>query len=256
MGIHIKNEAEIQAMREGGVILSKILKELSEFLKPGHSTMDLERKAEELFEHYNVIPAFKGYHGFPAILCTAVNDEIVHGIPNETPMKKGDIINVDCGVTYKKLHTDSCVALVVGGETDPQSQKLVDTCIEALWKGIAQVKPGNRVGDIGHAIETHVKRNGFTVVKELTGHGIGYNLHEDPYVPNWGKKGKGAALVPGMVIAIEPIIVAGSSQNKTLDDDWTIVTKDGSRAIQHEHTVLVTETGYEVLTLREGEKQL
>jgi len=256
MGIHIKNEAEIQVMREGGKILSKILKEISEFLKPGHSTMDLERKAEELFEKYNVIPAFKGYHGFPAILCTAVNNEIVHGIPNEVPMKKGDIVNVDCGVLYKKLNTDSCVALVVGGETDPESQKLVDTCIEALWKGIAQVKPGNKVGDIGYAIESHVKKNGFSIVKELTGHGIGYNLHEDPYVPNWGKKGKGAALVPGMVIAIEPIIVAGSPQNETLDDDWTIVTKDGKRAIQHEHTVLVTETGYEVLTLREGEKQL
>lgn len=256
MGIHIKTAAEIDAMRKGGKILAAILKELSEFLQPGHSTMDLERKAEELFAHYNVTPGFKGYHGFPAILCTAVNDEIVHGIPNEKPMKRGDIVNVDCGVIYKDLNTDSCVALVVGGETDPESQRLVDTCIQALWKGIAQVKPGNKVGDIGYAIESHVKSKGFNIVKELTGHGIGYKLHEEPYVPNWGKKGKGAALIPGMVIAIEPIIVAGSPQNKTLADEWTIVTKDGKRAMQHEHTVLVTETGYEVLTLREGENQL
>lgn len=256
MGIHIKNAEEIEAMRHGGKILAAILKTLSEYLQPGMSTRDLERKAEELFEHYNVQPGFKGYHGYPAILCTSVNDEIVHTIPNDVPLNKGDILSIDCGVIYKGLNTDSAIAVAVGSETSPEAQKLIDTCMRALWKGVEQVKPGNRVGDIGHAIETAVKQNGFTVVPDLTGHGIGYTLHEDPYVPNHGKRGKGAALVPGMTIAIEPIIVAGSPKYDTLDDDWTIVTRDGSLAIQHEHTILVTETGYEVLTLREGELPL
>lgn len=256
MAINIKTEAEIQAMREGGKILAAILKNLEDYVRPGLSTRDLEKRAEQLFEEHGVKPGFKGYHGYPAILCTSVNDEIVHTIPNDRPLEAGDILSIDCGVVHKGLNTDSAVAVVVGGSTEPRTQKLVDTCIRALWKGIAQVKPGNKVGDIGNAIETHVSQNGFSVVPELTGHGIGYHLHEDPYIPNYGKKGKGAALIPGMVIAIEPIIVAGSTRFDTLDDDWTIVTRDGSMAIQHEHTVLVTESGFEVLTLREGEKAL
>lgn len=254
--VHIKTAKEIDSMRRGGKILGEILSALAAHLKPGMSTWDLEKKAEELFRQFGVDPGFKGYHGYPAILCTSTNDEVVHGIPNKKPLNKGDILSIDCGVLLDGLNTDSAVAMVVGGETNSKAQKLVDICIKAMWEGIKQVKPGNRIGDIGWAIERTVKGAGFSIIKELTGHGIGYKLHEPPYVYNYGKKGTGAALKPGMTIAIEPIIAMGSPKIETLDDDWTIVTQDGSWAIQHEHTLLVTESGYEVLTLRAGEKVL
>lgn len=254
MSVDPKNPAEIQSMRRGGKILAAILSELEAMVAPGVSTWDLEKRAEQLFEEHGVQPGFKGYHGYPAILCTSVNNEVVHSIPNKQPMEKGDILSIDCGVILDGLNTDSAVAVVVGGETEPEVQKFVDCCIRALWAGIKQVKPGNRIGDIGHAIEKVVRDGGFKVVPELTGHGIGYKLHEPPYVYNYGKRGKGLALKPGMTIAIEPIIVMGSPKIETLNDEWTIVTKDDSLGIQHEHTVLVTETGYEVLTLREGEQ--
>ncbi len=256
MGIHIKNADEIQAMREGGKILAAILKDLELYVQPGITTLDIEKKAEQLFKGYMVKPGFKGFHGYPAILCISVNDEIVHGIPNDRVLENGDILSIDCGVKYKNLNTDSAVAIIVGEDTSPKAKKLVNTCKKALWCGIKEVKAGNKVGDIGAAIEKYVKGSGFSIVPSLTGHGIGYQLHEEPHVPNYGKKGKGNALIPGMVIAIEPIIVAGSPKYNTLDDGWTIVTRDGDLSIQHEHSVLVTETGYEVLTLREGEKVL
>ena len=256
MGIHIKNKAEIATMRRGGKILGKILKELSEYLEPGMCTLDLEKKAEELFENHGVIPGFKGYHGYPNILCTSVNNEVVHAIPNKIPMEKGDILSIDCGVLLDGLNTDSAIALIVGGQSAPEVERFVKTCKRALWAGIKTVKPGARVGDIGNAIETVVKKAGFKVIPDLTGHGIGYTLHEEPHVFNYGKKGKGPALKPGMTIAIEPIITMGSPRIETLQDEWTIVTEDDSLSIQHEHTILVTESGYEVLTLREGEKVL
>ncbi len=252
--VHLKNASEIASMRKGGQILGKILKELGEYLKPGMSTWDLEKKAEQLFEFYNVRPGFKGYHGYPAILCTSTNDEAVHGIPNKKPLNAGDILSIDCGVILDELNTDSAIAVIVGNTASPEITKFVNTCIKAMWDGIKQIKPGNKVGDIGHAVETTVKKNGYSIIKELTGHGIGYSLHEAPHVYNYGKKGSGMALKPGMVIAIEPIIAMGSPKIETLEDDWTIATQDGSLAIQHEHTVLVTESGFEVLTLREGEK--
>lgn len=255
MALVAKTANEINAMREGGKILGQILKELGEILKPGMSTWDLEKHAEKLFKHYGVKPGFKGYNGYPAILCTSVNNEVVHGIPNKIPLEKGDILSIDCGVIHKDLNTDSAIAVIVGGETAPIARRLVDTCIRALWKGIEQVKPGNTVGDIGHAIQKTVEAEGFTIIKELTGHGIGYRLHEEPYIFNYGKKGEGEVLKAGATIAIEPKIGLGTAKIDTLDDDWTIVTRDGSLAIQHEHTVLVTETGFEVLTLREGEKR-
>lgn len=245
---------EIESMRKGGKILGEILSAVSSHLEPGMSTWDLEKKAEQLFAQYGVQPGFKGYHGYPAILCTSTNDEAVHGIPNKKPLKKGDILSIDCGVLLDGLNTDSAIAVVVGGETNPKAQKFVDTCIRALWDGIKQVKPGNKIGDIGWAVEKTVKEAGFSIIKELTGHGIGYTLHEPPHIYNYGKKGTGLALKPGMTIAIEPIIAMGSPKIETLEDDWTIATQDGSWAIQHEHTLLVTETGFEVLTLRPDEK--
>jgi methionyl aminopeptidase len=254
--VSIKTPNQIRAMRESGKFLALILAELEKYLETGMSTMDLELKAEELFKKYGVQPGFKGYHGYPNILCTSVNDEVVHAIPNKIPMQKGDILSIDCGVIIDGMNSDSAIAAVVGGETVPEAQRLVDTCIAACWKGIGQVKPGNHVGDIGHAIQTLVEDAGFSIIKELTGHGIGTSLHEPPYVLNYGEPGEGEELVPGMCIAIEPIIAMGKPQIETLDDDWTIITRDGSLAIQHEHTMLITERGCEVLTLRAAERRM
>lgn len=253
MSISIKTPKEIESMRKGGKILGEILYALQNYIEPGMSTMDLEKKAEELFKQYAVQAGFKGYQDYPNILCTSVNNEVVHAIPNDEKMEKGDILSIDCGVIVDRLNTDSAVAIVVGGETLPEVQSFVDTCIKSMWAGINQVKPGNHVGDISHAIQTTVEPQGYGIVPELTGHGIGYALHEDPYVPNIGKAGTGPKLKAGMTIAIEPIITMHSPKIDTLNDKWTIVTKDNSLAIQHEHTVLITEEGVEVLTLRPGE---
>lgn len=252
----IKNAQELKDMRESCRLLALILHELELYLEPGMSTLDLEHKAEELFAKYHAQPGFKGYHGFPNILCTSVNDEVVHAIPNKHPMKKGDILSIDCGVIVGGMNSDSAIAMVVGGETTPEAQALVDTCIKALWAGVAQVKNHCHIGDIGHAIQTVVEDAGFTVIPDLTGHGIGKNLHERPYILNYGEHGNGEELLSGMTVAIEPIICTGDSQIETLDDDWTIVTSDHSLSIQHEHTILVTDKGCEVLTLRPGEVRL
>lgn len=254
--VTIKTPNQIRAIRESGKFLAQILADLEKYLEPGMSTMDLEHKAEALFKQYGVQPGFKGYQGYPNILCTSVNDEVVHAVPNKIPMQKGDILSVDCGVIIDGMNTDSAFAAVVGGETVPEAQKLVDTCIAACWAGIAQARAGNHVGDIGHAIQTLVEAAGFSIIRELTGHGIGTYLHEPPYVMNYGEPGEGEELVPGMCIAIEPIICMGRPEIETLDDDWTIITQDGSLAIQHEHTMLITERGCEVLTLRPGEKRM
>ncbi|MFA6024156.1 MAG: type I methionyl aminopeptidase [Candidatus Gracilibacteria bacterium] len=253
--VSIKTPNQIRAMRESGKALAVILSELEKVLEVGMSTMDLERKAEELFKRYQVQPGFKGYNGYPNILCTSVNDEVVHTIPNKIPMQKGDILSIDCGVIIDGMNSDSAVACIVGNETISEAKRLVDTCITALWSGVAQAKPGNHVGDIGHAIQTIVEAAGFSIIRELTGHGIGTRLHEPPFVCNYGEPGEGEELVPGMCIAIEPIIAMGRPEIQTLDDDWTIITEDGSLAIQHEHTLLITDRGNEILTLREGEKR-
>lgn len=252
--MNLKSSQEIQAMRKAGRILGEILAELKKAVEPGMSTLDLERKAEQLFKQHQVEAGFKGYHGYPNILCTSVNDEVVHAIPNSIPLQKGDILSIDCGVVIDGMNTDSAVAVIVGGESIAEAERLVNTCIQALWAGIAQAKPGKHVGDISHAIQSLVEAEGFTIIKELTGHGIGHHLHEPPYVLNYGNPGEGELLVPGLCIAIEPIICSGKGEIETLDDDWTIVTQDGSLAIQHEHTLVITEKGNEVLTLRPGEK--
>jgi methionyl aminopeptidase len=256
MNIHIKNEAEIASMRRGGKILGEILHTITSELKPGMTTKDLDDHAAKLMEEYKVIPGFKGLYGFPAVVCTPVNNEVVHTIPNNVPLEKGDVLSIDCGVILDRLNTDSAIMLVVGGETLPEAQKFVDACKRSTWAGIKQVKPGNTLGDIGYAIEKVIKEAGYSIVPDLTGHGIGYNLHEEPHVYNFGKRGKGPVLKPGMTIAIEPIVSMGSPKIETLEDGWNIVTKDGSLGGQHEHTILVTESGYEVLTLRPGEVPL
>lgn len=249
----VKNTQELKDMRESCRLLGLILSELEKVLEPGMSTWDLEHKAEDLFARYHAQPGFKGYHGYPNILCTSVNDAVVHALPNKHPLLKGDILSIDCGVIVNGMNSDSAIAMVVGGEADPHAQKLVDACIQALWAGVAEVKAHCHIGDIGHAIQTVVEAAGFHVIKELTGHGIGYKLHERPYILNYGQRGKGEELLAGMTVAIEPIISMGKPAIETLDDDWTIVTRDQSLSIQHEHTILVTEKGCEVLTLRPTE---
>ncbi len=252
MSIHIKNEKEIAAMRVGGKILGEILAALEKMVAPGVTPLMLEAEAERLFKSYGVKSGCKGYHGYPNILCVSVNEQVVHAIPTDIPLKEGDVLSIDCVSIYDDLNTDSAVAVGVG-TLAPISDRLIKTCIQAMWAGIDQVKPGNRIGDISHAIEQVVKNGGFKVVKELTGHGIGYTMHEDPYVPNQGSRGQGALLRPGMTIAIEPIISIGSPKIRELKDHWTLVTIDDSWSMQHEHTVLVTDTGFEVLTLRPNE---
>jgi methionyl aminopeptidase len=252
----VKTREELKAMRETCRILGLILHELEGMVVPGISTMDLERKAEELCKKYQVQPGFKGYHGYPAILCTSVNDEAVHAIPNERKLNEGDILSIDCGVIVDGMNSDSALALVVGKNGSEQARMLVETSIRALWAGIKEVKDGCPIGNIGEAVQKVVEGAGFTVIQDLTGHGIGKGLHEQPYILNYGTAGKGFVLKAGMTIAIEPIICTGNGKIETLDDNWTIVTEDGSLAIQAEHTILVTEQGYEVLSLRPGEKML
>lgn len=253
MQTSIKTEKEIASMRRGGKILGQILSELEKFVRPGITTLDLEKEAEKLFAQHKVQPGFRGYRGYPSILCTSVNEEVVHSIPGKRVLNEGDILSIDCGVLLDGLNTDSAVALIVG-EGSLESKKFVNTCIKAMWAGIKQVKPGNRIGDISNAIERVVRGGGYSIIKDLTGHGIGYKLHEEPYVYNYGKAHSGPVLKPGMTIAIEPIIAMGEPKIKTLEDNWTISTCDNSWGIQHEHTVLVTESGVEVLSLREEEK--
>lgn len=250
----VKSQQEIKAAKESGRILGLILGELEKMVVPGITTLELDLKAEELCQKYKVRPGFKGYHGYPAILCTPVNDEAVHTIPCDRPLEEGDILSIDGGVIVEGMNSDSAVAIVVGEQASDLAKRLVETSIKALWAGIAQVKDGCRVGDIGHAIQTVVEDAGFNVIAELTGHGIGASLHEPPYIMNYGEAGTGAQLRAGMTIAIEPIICAGNGKIETLDDDWNIVTQDGSLAIQAEHTVLITQKGCEVLTLRPGEQ--
>ena len=252
MQTRIKTQSEIQAMREGGKVLAGVLYEIKNFIKPGVTGKQIDEFAQNYIEDHGMIPGFKGYHGFPGTVCLCINNEVVHGIPDKQIIKEGDIVTIDCGVIHKGLNTDSAVTYIVG-KTSENTKKFVKIIQKAMYAGIKEMRPGARIGDIGHAIEKVVKKNGYHIVKELVGHGIGEVLHEEPHVPNFGKKGKGMTLKPGHTFAIEPIVGISTGQIKTLDDNWTIVTPDGSLAGQWEHTVLVTENGYEILTLREND---
>jgi len=242
-----KSQKELKLMKKGGLILQEAQKAIKRQLLPGAVLKDLDRIAEEVILSQNAIPAFKGFKGFPATLCTMVNGEIVHGIPDERAVKEGDIISVDCGVIYKNLVTDAAFTMVVGGaEADPERQKFSDCVYKALLAGCKAAKTGNRLGDIGHAIETTVYAGGYQLVKEYTGHGVGYTMHEEPYIFNYGKAGKGEKLIEGMTICIEPIVCVGNPQNKLLSDGWTVVTCDGKDACQWEHCGVVTKEGLDV----------
>lgn len=250
----IKSQKEIQALAEGGKMLADVLQKVVEAVKPGIATKELDDIAETLIISSGSIPSFKGYNAFgartayPASLCVSINDEVVHGIPSKKRvLKEGDIVGLDIGMKHKGLYTDMAVTVGVG-KIDVDSRKLLDVTRIALDKGIAQVRAGAHVGDIGAAVQTYVEGCGFGVVRELVGHGVGHAVHEEPEVPNFGKEGQGIKLVEGMVLALEPMVVAGSPRVALAKDEWTWKTKDGSRAAHFEHTVAVTKDGAQVLT--------
>ncbi len=250
-GIEIKSPREIEIMRQSGKIVATVLKEISELVKPGMTTADLDAYAEKRIREMGATPSFKGYHGFTGSICSSINNEVVHGIPNpKKVIRTGDVLKVDTGAFFQGFHGDSCITIAVE-EVKPADAKLIRVAEEALYKGIEQVKAGNYLMDIAGAIEDHVKGNGFSVVEDFTGHGVGRNLHEEPSVFNFRtREMPNVKLRKGMTLAIEPILNAGSKHCKTLSDRWTAVTVDNCYSAQFEHTVLVTETGYEILTDR------
>ena len=250
-GIEIKSGREIEIMRQSAKIVATVLKEISEMVQPGMTTADLDAHAEKRIREMGATPSFKGYHGFPASICASVNNEVVHGIPNSKKvLRTGDVVKVDTGAYYQGFHGDSCITIAVG-EVSPEAAKLMRVAEEALYKGIQQVKAGNYLMDLAGAIQDHVEANGLSVVEEFTGHGVGRNLHEEPSVFNFRtREMPNVKLRAGMTLAIEPIVNAGSKFTRILADRWTAVTVDNSLSAQYEHTVLVTENGYEILTDR------
>ena len=245
--ISIKSEREIELLRIAGNIVYETHKYLQPFIKPGITTKELDKLAEDFIRSHNATPSFKGYEGFPGSICTSINQQVVHGIPGNTKLKKGDIISVDIGACYKGYHGDSAWSYKVG-EISGYLQDLLDHTEEALFKGLEQIKPGNRIGDISHAVEECANKYHLGVVKELVGHGVGTSVHEDPEIPNYGVAHTGPVLKKGMVLAVEPMLTLGSPDIVMLDDDWTIETVDYSPSAHFEHTVVVTDDGYEILT--------
>jgi methionyl aminopeptidase len=247
--IQLKSGREIDLMAMGGKILHATVETLTAAVRPGISTGELDEIAERFIRsHEGAVPAFKGLYGFPGSICTSVNSEIVHGIPSKKRvLKEGDIVSLDVGVGYKGYFTDSAVTVPVG-KIGPEAQRLLDVTKEALGAGIAAAKPGNHIGDIGAAVQAVVERAGYSVVRDLVGHGIGVEFHEDPQVPNYGKPKRREKLVPGLTLAIEPMVNVGGPATKTLADRWTIVTVDGTLSAHFEHTVAITESGARVLT--------
>ncbi len=250
-GVEIKSEREIDIMRQAAKIVATVLKEISEMVEPGMTTADLDAYAEKRIREMDASPSFKGYHGFPGSICSSINNEVVHGIPSRKKViRLGDVLKVDTGAYYNGFHGDSCITIAVGQVT-PDAAKLIRVAEETLYKGIEQVKEGAYLLDIAGAIEDHVKANGFSVVEDFTGHGVGRNLHEEPSVFNFRTRElPNVKLKAGMTLAIEPILNAGSKFTRTLSDKWTAVTVDNSLSAQFEHTVLVTVDGYEILTDR------
>ena len=246
--ITIKSKREIELMKEAGAIVAYVLKEIEKYIKPGVSTLELDAIAENMIRSKGAIPSFKGYEGFPASICTSINNMLVHGIPSaKAILHEGDIISIDCGAMKHGYHGDAAYTYTVG-KIDPKHQKLLDVTKQSLYEGLKQVKAGNRVGDISHAIQTYVESFGFSLPIEYTGHGIGQNMHEDPAIPNVGLSGTLERLKEGMCIAIEPMVFMGKPYCRTLSDGWGVVSKDGSWAAHYEHTVIVTDDGYEITT--------
>lgn len=249
MAVSIKSEREIQLMRESCKILAKVYEELEKAIRPGISTKELDVLAEKLIRSYDCIPNFLNYNGFPATICASVNEAVVHGIPDRhTILRDGDIISIDCGCIYKGYHSDAARTYAVGN-ISPEVQKLMDVTKQSFFEGIKMAKAGNHLYDISNAIDDYVTPYGYGIVKDLVGHGIGTGLHEDPQVPNFRQKRKGLLLQPGMTLAIEPMINLGTWEVEFLDDDWTVVTRDGLPSAHYENTILITDGEPEILTL-------
>ncbi len=248
MAILIKSAAEIEKMRVSGIALRQVHEAVRDTVRVGASTMDLERAADAKIKEIGARSAFKGYHDFPAVLCTSVNHQVIHGIPNDrTVLRDGDVVSVDCGVVVNGFYSDCAVTYPVGTPS-AATAKLLRVTEASLYAAIEKAQPGGRLGDIGWAVQSLCEAEGYGVVREFVGHGIGKSMHEDPQVPNVGNAGKGPRLKPGMVLAIEPMINAGSAEVKVLEDGWTAITVDGSVSAHFEHTVAITKTGPMILT--------
>lgn len=247
--INIRTPDEIELLKKAGEIVADTHKYLQQYIKPGITTKELDEKAYNFIINSKATPSFKGYDGFPASICTSINEEVVHGIPSNRRLKEGDIISIDIGVCYKGYHSDSAWTYPVG-KIDADKQYLLEHTERALFVGLSVIKEGIRVGDIGYAIEQYIKKHNLGIVRELVGHGVGQNLHELPDIPNYGQKNTGPILKEGMVIAVEPMINLGTENIYILDDDWTIVTADNKPSAHFEHTILVTKDGYIILTKR------
>ncbi|HVO84344.1 MAG TPA: type I methionyl aminopeptidase [Syntrophobacteria bacterium] len=246
--IHLKSPQELAIMRGANRIVAEILAELATRVTPGVTTMELNDLSETLATNHRVRPAFKGYRGFPCALCVSVNEEVVHGIPSRSRvLRQGDVVSLDFGVIYRDFYGDAAITLAVG-EVDEAARALLQTAEEALYRGISRAVAGNHLSDISHAVQSHVERRGYSVVKEFTGHGIGRGLHEDPQVPNFGRPGMGVQLKAGMVLAIEPMVNQGESAIEILQDGWTAVTTDRRLSVHFEHSVAITDNGPEILS--------
>lgn len=245
--ITIKSDREIELLKKAGNIVYKTHQYLIPYIKEGITTLELDRLAEDFIRSQDATPSFKGYGGFPASICTSINNQVVHGIPGKTKLKKGDIISIDIGACYKGYHGDSAWTYKVG-DVSKEVEYLLEHTEKSLFVGLEQVKPGNRIGDIGYAIEAYALEHNLGVVKELVGHGVGSSVHEDPDIPNYGRKNTGPVIKEGMVFAIEPMLNLGTADIYMLDDDWTIETDDGMPSAHFEHTIVVTKDGYQILT--------
>ncbi len=252
--ITLKTDAEIALMREAGLIVAAAIAATVEAVAPGVTTHDLDQVAERVIRGAGAIPSFVGYRGFPATLCTSVNDEVVHGIPSKDKvLREGDLVSIDCGAIVGGLHGDSAVTVPVGTVPDAYLD-LLKVCEDSLWRGLAAARNGGKLGDISNAVESYIDPFGYGIVEEYGGHGIGHALHEDPHILNYGKAGRGPKLEPGLVLAIEPMVNLGAPDTRVLSDDWTVVTTDGQVSAHFEHTVAITPDGPWVLTAVDGGK--
>ena len=250
--IELKSSREIGLMRRAGHILADVVDRLRSSVAPGMSTLEIDEDVEGFIRSRGARPAFKGYRGFPATVCISLNEEVVHGIPSaQRRVKEGDIVGLDLGCIVDGYYADCAFTLAVG-DVPPRVEELLEVTRQSLERGIVECRPGRRLSDVSHAIQSHIEQHGFSVVRAFVGHGIGRALHEEPQVPNFGDPGRGPQLKPGMVLAIEPMVTMGSWEVRVLDDGWTAVTKDGSLAAHFEHTIAVTENGPDVLTRRNG----
>ena len=246
-GINIKNNIELNSLRQSGKMLNSVKEIIKKNIAAGITTKELDYIAEKEILDLGGKPGFKGLYGFPGTICSSFNEEIVHGIPSDRKIKDGDIISIDCGVIYEDFNTDSAFTLGIGN-LPVKTSKLIETTLNSLHLGIKEAVPNNHIGDIGHAVESYSTNNGFSVVKEYVGHGIGKNLHEDPQIPNYGMKSTGPKIIEGMALAIEPMLIEGDEQTKIDNDGWTVKTKDGSMSAHFEDTIIITNSGNEIIT--------